>query len=69
MEYRTYSTGDQIWVRRTVDGQILTAKLVTSDGLKWEEGEDGMTKMDAVERFIHHFVVGAIRLSHWLKNN
>jgi hypothetical protein len=68
MEYRTYNTGDQIWVRRTVDGQLLTVKLVTSDGLKWEEGELGLTKMEGPERFLHYFVVGAIRFNHWLMN-
>lgn len=70
MQYRTYNTGDQLWVRRTVDGHEVTAKLITSDGLTWEEGDEkSLTQLTGVEKVLNECVVAAIRLNHWVMNS
>lgn len=68
MQYRTYATGDQIWVRRLTDGREVTVKYITSDGLTGSEDENDfkMRKLTGIERALHYVVVAAIKFNHRL---
>ena len=64
MQYKTFNTGDQVWYSKRY-GQDVVVKLITSDGLTWEEGDaKPLTKLTGAEKFLHRIVVAAIRFSH-----
>ena len=61
MQYRAYSTGDQIWVSERY-GKQVTVKLLTHDGWAWEEGEGAMHRLSGVERYVHLATTFCIRM-------
>ena len=62
MEYRVYNTGDQIWTSQRY-GKRVSVKVVTHDGLVWEEGDTvTFRKMDGVELRIHQVQVFLTKL-------
>jgi hypothetical protein len=68
MQYRTFNTGDQIWVRRLTNGQEVSVKVITYDGLFWDE-EDGFLypkKLTGIEYAVNWLVVKTIQFNHWL---
>lgn len=56
MQYQYFNTGDQIWTSQRF-GKRTTVKLITHDGLAWEEGETGTRKLTGMERALHRVVV------------
>jgi len=71
MEYRTYNTGDQIWVRRLVDGRTATVKLITHDGMIWDEENDMLLqqrRLTGLELWFNKLIVATIKFNHWLIN-
>lgn len=63
MQYRTFNTGDQLWYSKR-DEQDVVVKLITNDGLTWEEGQSGLKKLTGVEKYFHRVVAAVIRFSH-----
>ena len=63
MEYQVFSTGDQIWTSQR-DGKRVTVKLLTHDGLSWEEGEGEAHRLTGVELYVHKATVFCLRLIH-----
>jgi len=61
MQYRSFSSGDQIWVSQRY-GQDVTVKFKTSDGLVWEEGDATFRKLHGVEKAIHQVEVFCLKL-------
>ena len=68
MQYRTFNTGDQIWVRRTTNGREVTAKVITHDGMIWSEDEPKTRKITGVEYYLHWITVKIIQGVHWVMN-
>ena len=64
MQYHTTNLGDQFWTSQRY-GQTVTVKIITHDGITWEEGQVGLTKLTGVEMYIHQVVVTWLRL--WFK--
>ena len=53
MQYHVYNTGDQVWTSQRY-GQRVTVKMITHDGIVWEEGDaTAFRKLKGVELFIH----------------
>lgn len=63
MQYRSYITGDQIWVRTTA-GCEEVVKVITHDGKYWEEGMPNLVNLSGFERFIHRVHVFALQILH-----
>jgi hypothetical protein len=61
MEYQVFTTGDQIWTSIRY-GKRATVKLITHDGLAWEEGEETFHRLTGVEKLAHRVQVFFIRL-------
>jgi len=61
MEYQVFTTGDQIWTSIRHDKRV-TVKLITHDGLAWEEGEETFHHLTGMERIAHRVQVFFIRL-------
>lgn len=61
MEYQVFTTGDQIWTSQRY-GKRVTVKLITHDGLAWEEGEDTFHHLTGAEKIAHRVQVFFIRL-------
>lgn len=60
MNYQVYNTADQVWTSRRY-GQRVVVKVVTHDGLTWEEGGK-LQKLTGVELRIHQVQSFLIRL-------
>ena len=67
MEYQVFSTGDQIWTSIR-HGKRVTVKLLTHDGLSWEEGEENSHRLTGVELWVHKATVFCIKIIHKLTN-
>lgn len=52
MEFRVYNTGDKIWVSKRY-GRDTTVKLVTHDGMVWEEGDTTFHRLEGAEKYVH----------------
>ncbi len=53
MQYQVFSTGDQIWTSQRF-GQRVTVKMVTHDGMVWEEGDaQPFRRLHGAEKYIH----------------
>lgn len=62
MQYRVFATGDQIWTSQRY-GKEVTVKLLTHDGLYWdEESTSSMTKLTGFDKNIHKVEVFFIKL-------
>jgi hypothetical protein len=62
MEYQIYNTGDQIWTSQRY-GERKTVKLITHDGLVWEEGDETFHRLTGMEKVVHQVQVS---LSRWV---
>lgn len=60
MDYQYFNTGDQIWTSQRY-GKRTTVKLITHDGLAWEEGDLETRKLAGMERLMHRVVVLCIK--------
>jgi len=53
MQYHVYNTGDQVWTSQRF-GQRVAVKMITHDGMVWEEGDvESFRKLTGVEKHIH----------------
>lgn len=52
MQFRVYNTGDRIWVSKRY-GKEEVVKIITNDGLIWEEGDTGLRKLVGAEKISH----------------
>ncbi len=52
MQYRVYSTGDQVWVSQRY-GQETVVKVITHDGMSWSEDEPTLKRLDGAEKIVH----------------
>lgn len=56
MEYQAFSTGDQIWTSQRY-GKRVTVKVITHDGIVWEEGDETIHKLTGMEKVVHQVQV------------
>ena len=56
MEYQIYNTGDQLWTSIR-NGKRVTVKVITHDGLVWEEGEQETRKLTGAQKIAHQVQV------------
>jgi hypothetical protein len=62
MQYRVYNTGDQIWLSQRY-GKEVTVKLITHDGIYWDEETNAPpTKLTGLEAAMHKVQVFCIKL-------
>lgn len=66
MKYHVYNTGDQIWMSERY-GQQIVVKIISSDGLVLEEGDDAKStlftrRMSGAEKYIHMVQTFIIKL-------
>lgn len=61
MQYHVYNTGDQVWTSQRF-GQRVTVKMITHDGMVWEEGDtEPFHRLQGAEKYIHQTTVFCIR--------
>jgi len=60
MEYRAYSTGDQIWLSQRYGEQVVV-KVLTHDGLTCSEEEPVIRRLTGAERYAHLATVFCIK--------
>ena len=61
MQYQVFSTGDQVWTSQR-DGKRTTVKMISHDGMVWEEGDkEPFRRLKGVEKFIHQVTVLCIK--------
>jgi hypothetical protein len=56
MAYQIYNTGDQIWTAQR-HGKQATVKVITHDGIVWEEGDESARKLTGSEKIAHQVQV------------
>ena len=62
MQYHVYNTGDQVWTSQRY-GQRVTVKMITHDGMTWEEGDkESFRKLQGVEKTFHQATIFCIKL-------
>jgi len=63
MEYRTFNTGDQVWVSNRF-GKEVAVKVHTNDGICWSEGDrpNFIVKLTGLEAIFHKIEVCFIKL-------
>jgi hypothetical protein len=62
MEYQVYSTGDQVWTSQRY-GKRVSVKVITHDGLVWEEGDETtFRKLEGMEKYLHQAQVFLARM-------
>lgn len=62
MQYHVYNTGDQIWTSQRYN-QRVTVKMVTHDGMTWEEGDqNSFCRLQGLEKYIHCAAVFCIKM-------
>lgn len=60
MQYRVFTNGDQVWLSKRSD-QTVTVKLLTHDGLAWEEGDTvPLRSLQGFEKVLHQVQVALI---------
>jgi len=60
MKFQCFSNGDRIWLSQRF-GKPAVVKIVTNDGLFWEEGTS-LKKLEGVEKFFLQVEVFFIKL-------
>lgn len=63
MEYQVFNTGDQIWTSQR-DGKRVSVKVITHDGMVWEEGDEALhlRRLEGMEKYFHMVEVFCIKL-------
>lgn len=53
MQYQVHNTGDQVWTSQRF-GQRVTVKMISHDGMVWEEGdEQPFRRLQGAEKYVH----------------